>query len=354
MERSEQIRFDKLYQKHITTLKLQGKRKSTIDLYSRPLRRLATFFDRCPDRLSPEDLKTYFAALVESHSWSTVKTDRNGLQFFWKHVLGKHWDFVEIIKPPTVKRLPVILTPAEVERLLNTARKLRYYTILLTLYGMGLRLAEGLNLTIADIDSELMRVHLRIHFVVPGGGINTRRKEWRKLTGNYLFNGKNLAMVFRAKLLRALDEQELLSPSLKTRLPIEWVVNCKRVGKGLPALEYLSRYLYRGVISDTNILASKRGKVTFSYLNSETGKKEKRTLPGEDFLWLVLKHVLPRRLRRSRDYGFLRSNAKKQLSLVQLVLNVMVKAVEPVIRPKFTCRHGESMKHIAFSFVKPT
>ncbi|WP_253705291.1 phage integrase N-terminal SAM-like domain-containing protein, partial [Endozoicomonas ascidiicola] len=43
-------------------------------------------------RLPPDDLKTYFAALVESHSWSTVKTDRNGLQFFWKHVLGKHWD----------------------------------------------------------------------------------------------------------------------------------------------------------------------------------------------------------------------------------------------------------------------
>ena len=161
MERSEQIRFDKLYQKHLTALKLQGKSKSTIDLYNRPLRRLAAFFDRCPDRLSPDDLKTYFAALVESHSWSTVKTDRNGLQFFWKHVLGKHWDFVEIIKPPVVKTLPVILTQTEIERILNAARKLRYYTILLTLYSMGLRLAEGLNLTIFDIDSERMRVHLR-------------------------------------------------------------------------------------------------------------------------------------------------------------------------------------------------
>ncbi|WP_422491584.1 IS91 family transposase [Endozoicomonas sp. ALE010] len=203
--------------------------------------------------------------------------------------------------------------------------------------------------------SRRLDYHPHIHFVVPGGGINTRRKEWRKLTGHYLFNGKNLAMVFRAKLLRALDEQGLLSLSLKTRLPKEWVVNCKRVGKGLPALEYLSRYLYRGVISDNNILASKRGKVTFSYLNSETGKKETRTLPGEDFLWLVLKHVLPRRFRRSRDYGFLHSNAKKQLSLVQLVLHVMVKAVEPVIRPQFKCRHcGAAMKHIAFSFLKPT
>ena len=161
MERSEQIRFDSLYQKHLTTLKLQGKSKSTIDLYSRPLRRLAAFFDRCPDKLTPDDLKTYFASLVESHSWSTVKTDRNGIQFFWKHVLGKHWNFVEIIKPPTVKRLPVILTAAEIEKLLNAARKLRYYTILLTLYSMGLRLGEGLNLTVNDIDSGLMRIHLR-------------------------------------------------------------------------------------------------------------------------------------------------------------------------------------------------
>ena len=161
MERSEKIRFDELYQKHLTTLKLLGRSKSTIDLYSRPLRRLATFFDRCPDTLTPDDLKTYFAALVESHSWSTVKTDRNGIQFFWKHILKKHWNFVEIIKPPTVKRLPVILTASEIERLLNKARKLRYYTILFTLYSMGLRLSEGLNLTVADIDDEMMRVHLR-------------------------------------------------------------------------------------------------------------------------------------------------------------------------------------------------
>ena len=75
------------------------------------------------------------------------------------------------------------------------------------------------------------------------------------------------------QLLRALDEQGLLSLKLKTMLPKEWGVNCKRVGKGLPALEYLSRYLYRGVISDNNILASKRGKVTFSYLNKPAKKR---------------------------------------------------------------------------------
>ena len=108
------------------------------------------------------------------------------------------------------------------------------------------------------------------------------------------------------------------------------------------------------MISDKNILTSQNGKVTFSYINSETKNTDTRTQPGEDFLWLVLKHVLPRGFRRSRDYGFLHSNAKKKLSLVQLILNVMVKAAEPIIRPRFKCKHcGEEMNHTGFNFLKP-
>ena len=161
MDSIEQNRFEQLYQKHLTNLKLQGKRPSTIDLYSRPIRRLATFFDRCPDTLTADDLKTYFAALVQTHSWSTVKTDRNGIQFFWRHTLQRDWNFIEIIKPPTVKRLPDILTTTEIEKLLHTARELRYYTFLFTIYSMGLRLGEALSLTINDIDTGRMIVHLR-------------------------------------------------------------------------------------------------------------------------------------------------------------------------------------------------
>jgi hypothetical protein len=62
-----------------------------------------------------EQLEAYFAQLVDSHSWSTVKIDRNGLQFFWKHILKRDWSWVEIIKPPKVQTLPDILTLSEVE-----------------------------------------------------------------------------------------------------------------------------------------------------------------------------------------------------------------------------------------------
>ncbi|MFS1438554.1 hypothetical protein [Shewanella sp. 10N.286.48.A6] len=43
------------------------------------VRRISADFDACPDNLSTDDLKRYFASLIESHSWSTVKLDRNGL-----------------------------------------------------------------------------------------------------------------------------------------------------------------------------------------------------------------------------------------------------------------------------------
>ncbi len=82
MKVSEQSRFDEQYQRHLRGLKLQGLSDSTIDVYARAVRRISQHFDCCPDRLGIQQLEVYFAELVESHSWSTVKVDRNGLQFF--------------------------------------------------------------------------------------------------------------------------------------------------------------------------------------------------------------------------------------------------------------------------------
>ena len=97
MKKSELNRFNKLYEHHLRSLKLQGKAENTIDAYSRSVRRVRDYFDCCPDKLKPEQLEKYFADLVESHSWSTVKIDRIGLQFFWKHVLKVDWKWVDIV-----------------------------------------------------------------------------------------------------------------------------------------------------------------------------------------------------------------------------------------------------------------
>ncbi|MBR9911147.1 MAG: tyrosine-type recombinase/integrase [Gammaproteobacteria bacterium] len=161
MNTAQQKKFNSLYHKHVSALRRQGKAERTIDSYSRAVRRIAEFWDACPDTLTEDQLETYFSSLVETHSWSTVKVDRNGLQFFYQHVLKRDWVWVNIVKPPRKKVLPDILTLKEIERLINGTRELRYQTFILVSFSMGLRLGEALNLQVGDIDGDRMKVHIR-------------------------------------------------------------------------------------------------------------------------------------------------------------------------------------------------
>ena len=161
MKRAAANRFNELYQRHLRFLKLQGKSQKTIEAYARAVRRISEHFDCCPDKLTLKQREQYFSDLVKSHSWSTVKIDRNGLQFFWKHVLKRDWQWLNIIKAPKVRSLPDILTVTEVEQLIGATRKLRYRVFLLATYSMGLRLAETLSLQVGDIDGQRKLVHIR-------------------------------------------------------------------------------------------------------------------------------------------------------------------------------------------------
>jgi len=176
--------------------------------------------------------------------------------------------------------------------------------------------------------------HPHMHVVVPGGGVDKCRRQWKKKKGKYLFNQKAMAKVFRVRFLAALNEAGL---SIPKRVSKEWVVDCSHVGKGITALKYLSKYLYRGVISEKNIVSNQNGQVTFKYIESKTGNTRYRTLKGEDFLHLIMQHVLPKGFRRVRDYGFLHSNAKKLLFLVQLILHVGIEGIKQRPRPVFKC-----------------
>ncbi len=161
MNTKEQKRFDTLYKKHLRALKLYGYSASTIDVYSRAVRRIAGHFDCVPDKLTVDQLSDYFSQLIDSHSWGTVRVDRNGLQFFWQYILKQDWQWVEMVKPPQMRTLPDVLTVSEVEQLIGAARKLRYRVFVLATYSMGLRLSETLALQVSDIDAARRRVHIR-------------------------------------------------------------------------------------------------------------------------------------------------------------------------------------------------
>ena len=110
--------------------------------------------------------------------------------------------------------------------------------------------------------------------------------------------------------------------------------------------KYLGRTLYRGVIQERDILRCEDGKVSFQYRDAKTAKMGVRTLDGADFLWLVLQHVLPKGLRRSRNFGFLHPNSARSIRLLQ-VLHLRAapsaQAVPAPTRPAWRCACGQPM-----------
>jgi len=168
-------------------------------------------------------------------------------------------------------------------------------------------------------NSRELNFHPHVHIVMPAATIDKSKRLWSKKTGKYLFNHKALAKVFRAKMLDAITGTGLKLPC---DYPEKWVVDCLNVGKGEKALLYLGKYLYRGVIKEKDILSFDNEKVAFRYKNSKTKKYQTKTVAAVDFLWLVLQHILPRGFRRARDFGFLHSNSKKLITILQWVFRI--------------------------------
>jgi len=154
-------RFNKYYQKHLKCLKLGGMQPKTIDAYARAIRRVGNYFDCRIDKLTSDQLLDYFNELLDHHSWSTVKLDLYGLKFFYSRVLDKTWEDVPLVKPPKTSRIPDILSVEQLEQLFAATNRLSYRVFFFTAYSLGLRLGEGIRLSVGDIDSVNMRVHIR-------------------------------------------------------------------------------------------------------------------------------------------------------------------------------------------------
>lgn len=269
------------------------------------------------------------------------------------------WMDRQVTKLLPVEYFMVTFTlPYELRALAKANQKLIYALLfdcaVSTIKTFGLNdkhLAAELAMTaVLHTHTRRLDYHPHVHLIVPGGGINAQRKEWRKPKSKYLFNGRQLAAVFRGKLLCALEAAGLKAPPT----PKQWVAQCQHVGKGLPGLKYLSRYLYRGVISNKCIIDDDGDFITFEYADAKRGETRTRRLRGEDFIQLILQHTLPKGFRRARDYGWLHGNAKKRLSIIQWVLRVAIPKPRPTTRPTFTCEHCHAvMAIVGFSRPKP-
>jgi integrase/recombinase XerD len=186
-----------LRRKMLEELERRNYSEGTTRRYLRFVERFAQHFGQSPDKLGPDHVRSYQAYLLKVRKLDpgTVENHVAALRFLFVRTLHRH-EFRQFLPYPKVRRkLPNILSREEVARLIDASRSLFERTLLMVLYGTGMRRAEIARLKIADIDSQRMVIH-----VVNGKGgkdrdlplspilLETLRAHWRWLKPQtYLF-----------------------------------------------------------------------------------------------------------------------------------------------------------------------
>ena len=134
--------------------------KTQLD-YVRAVRKFAQYLGRSPDTASIEDLRNYQLHLVDkSTSPASLNAAISGLKFFFNTTLDQPERVAKMQPVHLPRKLPVILSPEEVKRLLAAASSLKHQTALSLAYATGLRISEVVSLKVSDIDSQRMTLRV--------------------------------------------------------------------------------------------------------------------------------------------------------------------------------------------------
>lgn len=151
-----------LRQKMSQDLQIAGLSQRTHDGYLREVRKLAYHFGVSPDRITEEQLREYFLYLKNEKAFApgSLRVAFSGIKFFYTHTVPRDWDVLKKLRVPKQKTLPDVLTIDEVQALIAAVHTRRNAVYFWTVYSLGLRLEEGLNLQVGDLDAKRMMVHV--------------------------------------------------------------------------------------------------------------------------------------------------------------------------------------------------
>jgi site-specific recombinase XerD len=134
-----------------------------VEAYTGAVDKLGRHFNKPPDECTDEDLRDYLV-----HRWTVDGVSRSSatitlcaIKYLWEKTLRRPWTSMEFVRPPREQKLPIVLTTGEVRELLGGVRIPRFRVCLTGIYTLGLRLGEGVNLRVGDIDSARMMVHVQ-------------------------------------------------------------------------------------------------------------------------------------------------------------------------------------------------
>jgi integrase/recombinase XerD len=138
--------------------------QATTRSYILAVKQFAEYFGQSPEKLGAEEIRRYQLHLLNDKKLTpgTVGIRMSALRFLYKKTL-KRRDLVfdDLVYPKRPKKLPVVLSPEEVARLIEATLHPMHRTILMILYGTGIRRTEASLLKVNDIDSQRMVIHIR-------------------------------------------------------------------------------------------------------------------------------------------------------------------------------------------------
>jgi integrase/recombinase XerD len=137
---------------------------NTQESYLQQVSLFARYFNKSPDQLGPEEIRSYQLYLAdEKHAAAGTRIIAvSALRFLYKVTSRCEWA-VELI--PTAKKpqkLSIILSPAEILSLLQAASCFSHHVLMATMYGTGVRVSEAVHLRVSELDSQ--RMTIRIEF----------------------------------------------------------------------------------------------------------------------------------------------------------------------------------------------
>jgi integrase/recombinase XerD len=146
-----------LRQRMLQDMQMRNLSPHTLEAYVRAVARLAAYYNRAPDQLDWEQVRSFLVHLVGQRvSFSLFNQIRCALVFFYRVTLGRDWNFDRIACQKQPKRLPVVLSQAEIAQFFAAISRLKYRALFMAVYAAGLRVSEVVALRPEDIDSKRM------------------------------------------------------------------------------------------------------------------------------------------------------------------------------------------------------
>jgi site-specific recombinase XerD len=185
----------------IDDLHLRNYSPKTVDAYVRCVAAFADHFGKSPQILGSRQIREYQLFLVQRKrvSWSAFNQTVCGLRFLYQVTLGRHGMIEQIPFPRQEKKLPVVLSPGELGEFFAAVESHKYRTVLMTMYGAGLRISEAVGLQVGDIDSARMLIRVgqgkgrRDRYVTLWPTLLARLREyWKAYTpSSWVFPGRS-------------------------------------------------------------------------------------------------------------------------------------------------------------------